>query len=69
MNKTLIKEIMKRSNLRNKYLKRRSEEDRQSNPEQRNLCVSLLRKTKSGYYPTLKWNSEYMKLNWESSLI
>ena len=29
MNKTLSKEIMKRSNLRNKYLKSRSEDDRQ----------------------------------------
>ena len=29
MNKTLSKEIMKRSNLRNKYLKSRSEDDKQ----------------------------------------
>ena len=29
MNKTFSKEIMKRSNLRNKYLKSKSEEDRQ----------------------------------------
>ena len=29
MNKTLGKEIMKRSNLRNKYLKSKIEEDRQ----------------------------------------
>ena len=46
MNKTLSKEIMKRSNLRNKYLKSRSEEDRQRFRKQRNLCVFLLRKTK-----------------------
>ena len=50
MNKTLSKEIMKRSNLRNKYLKSRSEEDRQRFRKQRNLCVSLLRKTKRSYY-------------------
>ena len=37
---------MKRSNLRNKYLKSRSEEDRQRFRKQRNLCVSLVRKTK-----------------------
>ena len=53
MNKTLSKEIMKRSNLRNKYLKSRSEEDRQRFRKQRNLCVSLLRKTKRIYYSNL----------------
>ena len=40
MIKTLSNEIMKRSSLRNKYLKSRSEEDRQR------FCVSLLRNTK-----------------------
>ena len=45
---------MKRSNLRNKYLKSRSEEDRQRFRKQRNLCVSLLRKTKRSYYSNLK---------------
>ena len=53
MNKTLSKEIMKRSNLRNKYLKSRNEEDRQRFVKQRNLCVSLLRKTKRSYYSNL----------------
>ena len=53
MNKTLSKEIMKRSNLRNKYLKSRSEEDRQRFRKQRNLCVFLLRKTKRSYYSNL----------------
>ena len=53
MNKTLSKEIMKRSNLRNKYLKSRSEEDRQRFRKQINLCVSLLRKTKKSYYSNL----------------
>ena len=53
MNKTLSKEIMKRSNLRNKYLKSRSEEDRQRFRKQRNLCVSLLRKTKRSSYSNL----------------
>ena len=42
---------MKKSNLGNKYLK--SEEDRQSYAKQRNLCISLLRKTKRSYYSTL----------------
>ena len=46
MNKTSSKENMKRSNLRNKYLKSRSEEGRKRFVKQVNLCVSLLRKTK-----------------------
>ena len=37
MNKTLNKELMKRSNLRNKYFKSRSEEDRQRFRKQRNF--------------------------------
>ena len=53
MNKILSNEIMKRSNLRNKYLKSRSEEDRQRFRKQRNLCVSLLTKTKRSYYSNL----------------
>ena len=53
MNETLGKEIMKRLNLRNKYLKNRSEEDRQRFRKQRNLCVSLLRKTKRSYYSNI----------------
>ena len=50
MNTTVIREIMKRSNLRNKYLKSRSEENRQIFRKQRNICVSLLRKTERSYY-------------------
>ena len=46
MNKTFSKEIIKRSNLRNKHLKGRSEEDRQRFVKPRNLCVFLLIKTK-----------------------
>ena len=44
---------MKRSNLRNEYLKSRSEEDRQRFRKQRNLCASLLRKTKRSYCSNL----------------
>ena len=50
MSKILIKKIMKRSNLRNKCLKSRSEEDRQRFKKERNLCESLLRKTRTSYY-------------------
>ena len=44
---------MKRSNLRNKYLKSRNEKDKQGFVKQRNLCVSTLRKTKRIYYSNL----------------
>ena len=44
---------MKRSNLRKKYLKSRSEEDRQRFRKQRNLCISLLRKAKRSSYSNL----------------
>ena len=40
---------MKRTRLRNCYLKKRSEHNRQ-----RNYCVSLLRKNKINYYANLK---------------
>ena len=53
MNRTFEKEIMKRSNLRNKCLKSRGEEDWQSYAKQKNLCVALLRNTKKSYYSTL----------------
>ena len=49
-NKTLSKETMKKSNLRNEYLKCRNEEDRQRFVKQRNLCVSPLRNTRRNYY-------------------
>ena len=40
-NKTLSKDIIEKPNLRNKYLKSKSEEDWQSYAKQRNLCVSV----------------------------
>ena len=53
MNKSLIQKIMKRSYLKNKYVKSRNEEARQRFAKQRNLCASLLRKTKRSYYCNL----------------
>ena len=50
MNKTLSKEIMKTSNLRNKYLKSINEKDKEY--KQRYSCESLLRKTKRIYIQT-----------------
>ena len=53
LTKNLSKEIMTRSRLRNKYLKHKTEENRLLYTQQRNKCVSLLRKTKMNYYGNL----------------
>ena len=53
MNRTLSKEIIKRSRLRNKFLKSKSEADKKNYVKQRNYCVSLLRRTKKEYYGNL----------------
>ena len=52
--KELRKEHMKRSRLRNKYLKDKSEANNIAYKSQRNKCVSLLRAAKKSYYATLK---------------
>ena len=52
LTKDLSKNIMKRSLLRNKYLNNNNEENRKLYAQQRNYCVSLLRKTKD-YYENL----------------
>ena len=54
MTKALRKEHMKRSNLRNKYLKDRTEENHSAFKLQRNKCVSLLKKAKKSYFGNLK---------------
>ena len=53
MNRTLSEEIMKRSRLRNKFLKSKSEADKKNYVKQRNYCVSLLRRAKMEYYGNL----------------
>ena len=53
MNKTLSKEIMKRTKLRNKFLTERTDESKNRYTSQRNYCVSLLKKTKKNYYNSL----------------
>ena len=53
MNKTLSKVIMKRTNLRNKFLKERTDESKKRYTSQRNYCVSLLKKTMKNYYNSL----------------
>ena len=53
MNETLSKAIMHRSKLRNNFLKNRTEENRKKYSTQRNLCVTLLRKSKRAYFGSL----------------
>ena len=53
MNKTLSKEIMTRTRLRNRIFKNRPEDSKRKYTKQRNYCVSLLRKVKDEYYSNL----------------
>ena len=53
LNRILSKEIMKRSRLRNKSLRSKSEADKKNYVKQRNYCVSLLRRTRKEYYGNL----------------
>ena len=55
--KNLSKEIMTRSRLGNKYLKHNAKENCLLYTQQRNKCVSLLRKTKINYNGNL--NEKY----------
>ena len=53
MNRILSKEMMKKSRLRNKCLKSKSEADKKNRVKKRNYCVPLLRRTKKEYYGNL----------------
>ena len=53
MNKNLFKAIMLRSKFRNIFLKNRTEENRRNYSKQRNLCATLLRKSKREYFGIL----------------
>ena len=53
MNKTISKEIMKRTRFRNQFLKNRTDENKSRYTKQRNYYGSLLRKTKTQYYSNL----------------
>ena len=57
MNKELSKAIMKRSRLRNIYIKHRSLSNRENYVRQRNFCTNLLRRTKRDYYSNLDINN------------
>ena len=53
--KTLRKEIMHRSRLRNRFLRERGRTNESTtNNKQRNVCLSLLRKTKRDYFASLE---------------
>ena len=53
MNKNLVNAHRKRTRLRNKFLKNRTESNRVSHNKQQNFCVTVLRKTKRDYYGNL----------------
>ena len=65
MNKTPSNVIMLRTNLRNKFLKNRSNENKTNYVKQRNHCVSLLRQTKREYYSNLDEKKTCNKTFWE----
>ena len=50
MNRTIKKAIMKRSRLRNKFLKNPTDENNLNYKRQRNLCVTLLRNEKRIFF-------------------
>ena len=53
MNKNTSKAIMTRSRLRNKFLRKRTPENKIAYNQQRNFCVSLIRETKREYFNSL----------------
>ena len=57
MTKDLHKAIMKRSRLRNKFLRDRTDISREEYKKQRNLCVSLLKKAKKYHFANLDTKS------------
>ena len=50
ISKTINKEIMKRSRLRNSFLNTKCDIDRKAYNKQRNLCVSLIRREKKNFF-------------------
>ena len=53
MTKTLRKAIMHRSRMKNIYIRKRNDKNRENYKKQRNFCVDLLRKTKTEYFKNL----------------
>ena len=61
MTKEFRKAVMKRARLRNVYLKKRTEATKAAYNYQRNICVSLLRKSKRSYFENLNVKFEITK--------
>ena len=59
VNKELSKAILLRSQYRNRYLKTKSESDKIKYNKQRNVCVSILRKSKKAYYKNLDLTDKF----------
>ena len=57
MTKALRKAIMKRSCLRNRFNKNRTDDNKKAFKKQRNLCVKLLREAKRDYYANIDLKS------------
>ena len=53
INKTILKAIIKRTRLKNKFIKYRCERNEKAYNAQRNLCISLVRKAKKEYFDNL----------------
>ena len=53
LNKEILKAIMNRTMIRNNFLRSRSTVDRSPYNQQRNFCLSLVRKAKKDYYNNL----------------
>ena len=57
---------MKRSILRNTFLKEKREVSRQAYTTQRNYCINLLRKTKREYFANIKISNITDNKNWKN---
>ena len=67
MTKDLHEAIMKRSRLRNKFLRDRADISREEYKKQRNLCVSLLKEAKKDHFANLDTKSvTYNKKFWQN---
>ena len=66
INKTMNKEIMKRSRLWNKFLIRKSDIDKNTYKKQRNLCVSSIRREKKNFFNSICTRNITDKTFWKT---
>ena len=69
MNKTILKAIMKRTRLRNRFLKDMSDSNRVAYNTQRNYCVSLVRKAKKSFWKIIKPFFTYKGVNHDNKTL